>query len=212
MDVFPLPRVDDSLDLLSKAKYFTTLDLSSGYWQVKMDLASQEKTAFNTYSGLYEFLVMPFGLCNAPATFQRLMETVLAGLVRERCVVYIDDILVIGETFEQPLKNLCKVLDRLREANLKLKPKKCKFAEREVCYLGYIVSECGLSTDPAKVEAVKKFPRPSDVRSLRSFLGLVSYYRRFIPSPDEFSVAPVIMKDVECSLVDNLIAEKLILP
>ena len=120
MDVFPLPRVDDSLNILSKAKYFT-LDLSSGY--------SQEMTAFNTYSGLYEFTVMPFGLCNAPATFQRLMETVLSGLVRECCVVYIDAILVVGETFEEHLSNLRKVLDRLREANLKLKPGKCKFAE-----------------------------------------------------------------------------------
>ena len=181
MDVFPLPRVDDSLDLLSKSRYFTTLDLSSGYWQVKMNPASREKTAFSNYSGLYEFLVMPFGLCNMPATFQRLMETVLAGLVRKCCMVYIDDILIVGETFEEHLQNLCKVLDRLCDANLKLKPKKCRFAEREVCYLGYRVSEYGLSTDPEKTETVKEFPRPEDVKSLRSFLGLVSYYRRFIP-------------------------------
>ena len=155
--------MDDSLDLLSKAKYFTTLDLSSGYWQVKMGSRSQEKTAFNTYSGLYEFTVMPFGLCNAPATFQRLMEMVLTGLVRECCVVYIDDILIVRETFEEHLSNLRKVLDRLQEANLKLKPGKCKFAQRKVEYLRYVVSEHGLSTDPTKVDAVRKFAVPEDV-------------------------------------------------
>ena len=96
-------------------------------------------------------------------------------------MVDIDDILIVGETFEEHLQNLCKVLDRLCDANLKLKPKKCRFAEREVCYLGYRVSEYGLSTDPEKIKAVKEFPRPDDVKSLRSFLGLVSYYRRFIP-------------------------------
>ena len=96
LDVFPLPRIDDTLDLLSGAKYFTTLDLASGYWQVCMDPASQEKTAFITYSGLYEFKKMPFGLVNAPATFQRLMEVVLTGLARDGCMVYLDDVLVIG--------------------------------------------------------------------------------------------------------------------
>ena len=109
MDVFPLPRIDDSLDLLARTKYFTTLDLASGYWQVRMEDASREKTAFVTHSGLYEFLVMPFGLCNAPATFQRLMETVLADLIREKCIVYIDDILVMGETLEEYLQNLPSV-------------------------------------------------------------------------------------------------------
>ena len=116
MDVFPLPRINDSLTLLAHCKYFTTLDLATGYWQVEMDPVSQEKTAFCTHSGLYEFTVMPFGLCNAPATFQRLMESVLAGLARDTCLVYIDDILVLGRTFEEHLQNLEKVFDRLREA------------------------------------------------------------------------------------------------
>ena len=105
-DVYPLPRIDDTLDSLAQQKYFTTLDLASGYWQVNMNPQSQEKTAFITHSGLYEFCVMPFGLCNAPATFQRLMEVVLRGLVRECCLVYLDDILVIGA-------NLAKVFSRL---------------------------------------------------------------------------------------------------
>ena len=180
-DVFPLPRIDDTLDLLSGAKYFTTLDLASGYWQVCMDQGSQEKTAFVTYSGLYEFKKMPFGLVNAPATFQRLMEVVLNGLARDGCMVYLDDVLVIGRTFQEHNDNLIKVFQRLRSAGLTLKPKKCKFAQLEVCYLGHVVSEEGVRTDPAKLQAVLEFPVPTNVKQLRSFLGLTSYYRRFIP-------------------------------
>ena len=185
MDVFPLPRIDDSLVLLSKTKYFSTLDLASGYWQVAMDEESREKTAFVTHSGLYEFVVMPFGLCNAPATFQRLMETVLADLIRDKCIVYIDDILVMGETLEDHLQNLKRVLQRLTEAGLKLKPAKCHFLQKKVEYLGHIVSAEGIAPDPRKVDAVRHFPQPDDLKRLRSFLGLTSYYRRFI---QDFSV------------------------
>ena len=134
-DVFPLPRIDDTLDLLSSAKYYTTLDLASG---------------------LYEFTVMPFGLCNASATFQRLMETVLAGLVRKTCMVYIDDILVFSKTFEEHLTHL-QVFDRLRHASLLLKPKKCAFAQPKVEYLGHVVTRDGNEVDPKKVEAVRGF-------------------------------------------------------
>ena len=137
LDEYPLPRVDDTLDQLAGAKFFTTLDLASGYWQVAMDEAAHDKTAFSTYSGLYEFTKMPFGLVNAPATFQRLMENMLAGLVREGCLIYLDDILVTGKTFEEHNRNLRKVLVRLREAGLRLKPKKCFFAQLEVEYLGH---------------------------------------------------------------------------
>ena len=122
LDVFPLPRIDDSLDSLAHTRYFTTLDLAAGYWQVPMEAHSREKTTFLTHSGLYEFRVMPFGLCNAPATFQRLMETVLAGLARDSCMVYLDDILVIGQSFGEHLRNLKKVFRRLRDAGLRLKP------------------------------------------------------------------------------------------
>ena len=180
MDVYPLPRVDDQLDLLSCSRYFMTLDLATGYWQVSMAPESLEKTAFITHSGLYEFMVMPFGLCNAPATFQRLMETVLAGLPRTSCMVYIDDILVVGETFEDHLFNLRKVFDCLREAGLRLKPTKCHLAKPQVEYLGYIVSAQGIAADPKKVEVIKSFPVPANLKNLRLFLGLASYYRRFI--------------------------------
>ena len=113
MEVFPLPRIDDSLDMLSKSKFFSTLDLASGFWQVEMEPSSRRKTAFVTHSGLYEFGVMPFGLVNAPSTFQRLMESVLAGLSGEKCIVYIDDILVPGATWEEHLQKLQQVFQRL---------------------------------------------------------------------------------------------------
>ena len=181
-DVFPLPRIDDTLDLLSSAKYFTTLDLASGYWQVKMAPESQEKTAFTTYSGLYEFTVMAFGLCNAPTTFQHLMETILAGLARKTCMVYIDDILIFSKTFEEHLTHLEEVFNRLRQAGLHLKLKKCTFAQPKVEYLGHVVTTNGIEVDPKKVESVKGFPQPTNLKTLRSFLGLASYYRRFIPN------------------------------
>ena len=182
LDSFPMPRVDDSLDLLANTAYFSSLDSASGYWQVGMAPDSQQKTAFCSHSGHYEFTVMPFGLCNAPATVQRLMETVLAGLAWERCIVYLDDILVVVRTFEEHLKNLHEVFERLRQFGLRLKPSKCHLAKCQVTYLGYSVSEGGISADSSKVDAVKRFPTPNDVDSLRSFLGLPSYYRRFVPA------------------------------
>ena len=135
-------------------KYFTTLDLATSYWQVGMAPEAQEKTAFVTHEGLYEFSVMPFGLCNAPATFQRLMEITLRGLARHKCVVYLDDIMVIVRSFEDYLDNLREVLERLRQAGLKLKPKKCHLMQSEVTYLGYVVSESGISADASKVKGV----------------------------------------------------------
>ena len=180
-DVHPLPRIDDTLDVLSGARYFTTLDLASGYWQVAMDPNDREKTAFITHSGLFEFSVMPFGLCNAPATFQRLMETVLEGLARKQCFVYLDDILVISSTWEEHLQNLELVIERLKKAGLRLKPKKCAFARREVTYLGHVISEAGISVDPTKIDKIQSYPIPMGLKPLRQFLGIASYYRRFTP-------------------------------
>ena len=181
VDVFPFPQIDDTLDLLAHSRYFSTLDLASGYWQVEMAPDSKEKTAFITLAGLYEFQKMLFALTNAPATFQRLMEAVLSGLSRTSCLDYIDNILVIGHSFEEHLRNLAQVFDRLREAGLKLKAEKCKFGAGEVIYLGYQVSREGLAPTQDKIRAVKEYPTPTDVKSLRSFLGLASYYRRFVP-------------------------------
>ena len=182
LNEFPLPRIDDTLDLLAGSCFFTTLDLVSGFWQVRMEPTSQERTAFTTFAGLYEFKKMPFGLANAPATFQRLMEVVLSGLARDACLVYLDDIIVIGKTLEQHNAHLEQVLTRIRDAGLRLKPKKCKVAQQKVEYLGHVVSAEGVRTDLKKQEAVAKYPPPSDARSLRSFLGLASYYRKFVPN------------------------------
>ena len=181
-DVYPLPRIDDILDTLAQAKYFSTLDLSAGYWQVELDPVSQSKTAFTTHCGLYEFTRMPFGLCNAPATFQRLMQVVLSGLEWDCCFVYIDDILIASKTFEDHLNHLSLVFERLRKAGLRLKPTKCHFLRDQVPYLGYVISKEGISPDPSKTEKVKSFPRPKDATSVRSFVGLASYYRRFVPN------------------------------
>ena len=179
-DSYPLPRIDDTLDAISGSKWFTTLDLKSGYWQVEMDKQEREKTAFSTGKGLWQFVVMPFGLCNAPATFERLMERVLIGLPWQTCLIYLDDVLVHAPTFEQAAKNLVEVFRRLRGAGLKLNPGKCEIFRKEVVYLGHVVNENGVATDPMKAVAVKEWPTPSNVREVRGFLGLCSYYRKFV--------------------------------
>ena len=179
-DAFPLPRIDDLFDALAGARFFSTLDLASGYWQVEVKQEDRPKTAFSVPSGLYEFQTMPFGLVNAPATFQRLMQKVLQDLVPDVCLVYLDDVIVLGKTIEEHLSNLEKVLTRISEVGLTLKPTKCHFLCPEVCYLGHIVSADGVRTDPTKVSQVLSWPKPGNLEELRSFLGLASYYRRFI--------------------------------
>ncbi|MEW8092744.1 MAG: reverse transcriptase domain-containing protein [Candidatus Thiodiazotropha endolucinida] len=181
-DAYPLPRIDDTLDALSGSMWFSTLDLASGYWQIKLSERSKKKSAFVTpHRGLYHFNVMAFGLTNAPATFQRLMEKVLFGLTPQKCLCYLDDIIILGKTFDQALENLQLVFQRLREANLKLKPKKCFLFQPKVTYLGHVVSEDGITCDPAKIEAVKHWPTPTNKTEIRSILGLIGYYRKFIP-------------------------------
>jgi hypothetical protein len=157
-----------------------TLDLKSGYWQVALHPDDKEKTAFSTGHGLWQFTVMPFGLCNAPATFERLMESVLRGLVYDTCLVYLDDIIVMGRTFLEHLDNLRKVFQRLRGANRKMNPVKCRLFRKEVRYLGHIVSPQGVTTETEKLEDVRCCPQPMDKHQLRSFLGLCTYYRKFI--------------------------------
>ena len=179
-DAYPIPRIDDSLDTLAGAKWFTTLDLISGYWQVEVEETDKEKTAFSTPCGLFEFNVMPFGLCNAPATFQRLMELVLAGLQWKSCLVYLDDVIIVGSTFDEHLTHLRAVLNRIRDAGLKLKPAKCNFCCQQVDFLGHVVSASGVQPDLGKVEKVSNWPTPSNKKEVQQFLGLASYYRRFV--------------------------------
>ena len=177
MDVNPLPQINDSLDQLAGSSYFSTLDLASGYWQVGMSEESQEKTAFVTWNGLYKFKVMLFGLFNASATFQHFMEKVLSGAVKEKCLIYLDNILVMGQTFHGRMENLQIMFDCLLKAGLRLKPGKCKLARKQVEYLGNVVSSLGISANPTKILTVHGFPRPTELKAL----GLTSYYRRFIP-------------------------------
>lgn len=179
-DSYPLPRVDDSLDFLARGRYISTLDLARGYWQVAVAADSKPKTAFVSHKGLYQFKVMPFGLSNAPATFQRLMNTVLAGLTHNCCMVYLDDIVVASPTFDQHLSDLGRVLRRLSNAGLSLKLAKCHFCTQKLLYLGYLVTREGIGPDEGKVAAINDFPTPKTVKNVRQFLGMTSYYRRFI--------------------------------
>ena len=179
VDAYPLPHIEDSFNTLEGARFFCSLGLASGYWQVEMDAADREKTAFVTQGGLYEFRVMPFGLVNAPATFERLMERVLRGIAWSECLVYLDDILVFGPNFET-LARLESVLDRLGAAGLKLKAKKCQLFQEEIPFLGHIVAAVGIGADPAKCQQVRDWPVPRDLHEVRSFVGLCLYYRRHI--------------------------------
>jgi hypothetical protein len=150
-DAYPIPRIDDTLDMLSGAKYFSTLDLASGYWQVPVAEEDKEKTAFSTHIGLFQFNRMPFGLCNAPSTFERLMEQVLKGLQWQVCLLYLDDIIIFSHNLNDHFQRLTTVFQRIREANLRMKSKKCHLFQLEVDYLGHVVSQAGVSTAEDKV-------------------------------------------------------------
>ena len=180
-DAHPIPRIDDLLDALHGARWFSTLDLKSGYWQVPIQEQDKEKTAFRTSSGqLFEFNQVPFGLCNAPATFSRLMDRVLTGLHWETCLFYLDDIIVFAATWEEHLDRLRQVFERLRHAKLKLGAKKCTFAAKEVSYLGHSVTEEGLLPDPSLLATIREISPPKNATEVRSFLGLAGYYRRYV--------------------------------
>ena len=181
-DQYPLPRIDDVLEALHKGRYFAVIDLKSGYWQIPLEEADAPKTAFRTLDGLYQFNVMPFGLRNAPATFQRLMDVVFSGMKWKGLLVYMDDIVVYSETPEEHLALLEDVLKRLAMAGLKLNPKKTVLVAKEVNYLGHVVSFDGIKPNPKKVQAVQSIRPPTNVREVRMFLGLTGYYRKFIPA------------------------------
>ena len=176
-DTYPLPRIDDTLDMLAGKQWFSTLDLASRYWQVSLSQEVRVKTAFATHSGLFQFRVMPFGLCNAPATFERLMDRVLQGLRWSLCLFYLDDIISFGSTFDGALANLTLIFERLRSYGLQLKSTKCHLFRSSVPFLGHIVGRHGLECDPAKIEDVKSWPVPDCLKSVHQFLGFVGYYR-----------------------------------
>jgi hypothetical protein len=179
-DCFPLPRIEVTIDTLAGANWFSTPDIKSGYWQVDVHPDDKEKTAFSTGQVLWQFTAMPFGLCNAPATFERLMETVLRGLTYDSCLVYLDDVIVIGRTFLELVTNLLKLFQRFREVRLKINPEKCHLFQKEVRYLGHTVSPEGITTDLEKFKDVRESPTPKNKQKVSGFLGLCTYYRRFI--------------------------------
>ena len=181
-NAFPLPRIDDMLDHLAGATTFSLIDLRQAYHQCRLVKSDVPKTAFRTPLGHYEYVTLSFGLTNAPAAFQSVMNKLFSKHLYKFVMVYLDDILVFSKNPAEHDKHLCMVLDILRDANLTVAIHKCKFYQQEVLFLGHIVSGEGVKADPAKVQAVSEFPRPTDVSHLRSFLGLATYFRRYIDS------------------------------
>ncbi len=166
--------------MLTGSRWFSVLDLKSGYYQIEMEEADKCKTAFVCPLGFWEFNRMPQGITNAPSTFQNLMERCMGDLNRKEVLVFIDDLIIFSESLEEHESRLLHVLKRLKEYGLKLSPEKCNFFQTSVRYLGHIVSENGVETDPVKIEALKTWPRPKNLKELRSFLGFSGYYRKFI--------------------------------
>ena len=181
-DSYPLPRMDECLDSLGDAIFFSTFDANCGYWQLDVDVRDRAKTAFVCHRGCFEYLRMPFGLCNAPASFQRAMDVILAAYRWKTCLVYLDDVIVFSKTFEEHLKNVSDILHCLKEAGFSLKLAKCSFFKQQVDYLGHVVMPGKLAVAKRTTEAVQNFKVPTTQTHIKSFLGLCNVYRRFVPN------------------------------
>lgn len=179
-DHFPIPTIDELLDELGNAQWFSRLDLAQGFHQIRMKTKDIPKTAFRTHHGHYEYTVMPFGLCNAPSTFQATMNDLFRPFLRKFVLVFFDDILIFSQQFDQHIDHLKLVLEKLAQHQFYLKQSKCAFAVQQVSYLGHIVSVKGVEPEPSKIQAMLDWPKPTSLKSLRGFLGLTGFYRRFI--------------------------------
>lgn len=179
-DGFPLPRIQDCLDAVAGATYFSSFDLTSGYFQIPLKEEDVPKSAFCCKYGHFEMTRMPFGLNNSASTFQRTMEIALQGLQWETCLVYIDDIIVYGTTFEQHIHRVEQVLDRMKQAGLKLKPEKCNMLQHKVLFLGHVVSNDGVLPDPTNTSKIVDWPVPQNTKHVKQFVATASYYRRFV--------------------------------
>ena len=181
-DAYPLPRIDMCIDCLSSAKIYSTIDLQSVYMQLEVAEEDRHKTAFITKYGLYEYSVMPYGLCNGPSTFQRCIELIFRGIQWEYLLVYLDDIIVIATDFDEHIQRLDEVFKRISMAGLKMKSSKCELFKSEVLFLGHVVSQDGIRPNPKTIEAVMSWREPTSVKEIQRFIGLCSYYRQYIQS------------------------------
>ncbi len=179
-DAFPLPLIGECLDTLTGTQYFSTLDMASGYWQIAIAPEDRHKTAFSMKYGLYEHVQMGFGLCNAPATFQRAMNLVLRGMTWKEVLAYLDDVIVLGKSFGNMIQNLRSTLSCFRQYKLKLKPRKCNLFCTEVEFLRRTVDKLGVRVKQENVKAVKEWPVPKNRTDVESFLGYINYHREFI--------------------------------
>lgn len=175
-----MPLIKEILDELAGSRYFTKLDMKAGYHQVRMLPEDEYKTAFKTHHGHYQFKVMPFGLTNAPATFQCIMNQILQPYLRACVLVFLDDILIYSRTLDEHAQHLRVVLKLMHENHLYLKLSKCSFAQHQLEYLGHIISDQGVATDPSKISAMIQWPVPTTITEVRAFLGLTGYYRKFV--------------------------------
>jgi len=182
-DSYPLLHIDNCLNALSGSSWFTTLHLRFGYYNIPIAEQNRDKSAFVTRRECYRYTVMPFGMTCAPSVFQRLMDCVLAGPSYITCLVYLNDIIIFNRTFEEHIYRLDEVFQRIRQANLKLKPSKCFLCQRQVKFLGHIVSGSGILMQPKKIEAIRAWPECKNVTDIRAFLGICGYYRRFLRTP-----------------------------